>query len=97
MPSYPSFLTFAQYSSNDPGKPQLVASSFSLNVSLIVKFGRREDAIPSNDVSSRAVVAELEVCKKFLRFKVNIIYYEFIQSLNPSGKNIFNNFSSCIC
>jgi len=40
----------------------------------MVRFGGCEDAIPSNDASSMAVVAEPEVCKKFLRFKVNLIY-----------------------
>ncbi len=72
MPSYPSFFTLAQYSSNVPVKPQLVARTLSLKFEL-VSIAEIGEANEFNDESSNAVDADEVEFRNFLRFKFKIL------------------------
>src|SRR5204863_6791615 len=72
IPSYPSFLTLAQYSSIVPLKPQLVARTFNLKLLSMVDAGL--DEANNSGESSNAAVAVPEACMKFLRFNLFICF-----------------------
>ncbi len=72
MPSYPSFFALAQYSSNVPVNPQLVARTLSLKFEL-VSIAEIGEANEFNDESSNAVDADEVEFRNFLRFKFKIL------------------------